>query len=188
MRLSDQSEGDKRRVIIGTIVKAHGISGFVKVLPQTDMPGRFREKMVLTLQAPGERDKCLTVEEIRPQGEWLLILFEGVHSRTEAEHLRGGDLVIPMCEVGPLPEGNYYIFDIIGMTVVNERGEERGIVKDIYSGSSYDIYAVRWKDSEYLIPAVREFIREISLEHRVIHISEQEGLFDQNDADAGIIY
>ena len=178
MGLRDQSEGDERRVIIGIVLKAHGILGFVKVLPQTDRRDHFRKNKVLRLCMPGEDERHLIVKDVRPQGEAFLILFDGIRSRTEAENLRGAELVIPLREVPPLPEGNFYIFDIIGMTVVNERGEDRGVVKDIYSGPGHDLYAIEWKNSEYLIPAVREFIREINLERRVIHISEQDGLFE----------
>ncbi len=170
--------GDEQRVIIGTILKAHGVAGFVKVLPQTDAPGRFRKGDTLTVRAAGKDERTVVIREVRRHGEALLLLFEGIASRSEAEALRGADVVVAMRDVAALPEGRYYIFQVIGMKVINERGEARGIIKEVYSRSDYDLYEVEWNGADYLIPAVREFIRDIDPGSREIHIIEREGLFE----------
>ena len=70
------------------------------------------------------------------------------------------------------------ICQLIGLMVVDEHGEEKGKIIDVYTQSAHDIYVVDWNGREILIPAVGEFIKKIDLENKRIYISEQEGLFE----------
>ncbi|GBC92737.1 Ribosome maturation factor RimM [bacterium HR15] len=174
----------RRWVTVGVIVRPFGIKGELKVRPETDFPQeRFRpgarlywwrppapeptpheEQDIL----PPQRDKkpprttppqeCV-VESVRTHGNWLLVKLQGIDTIQQAEELHGAWLIIPPEERMPLPEDEYYIDDLIGMTVYTESGERLGILKRVIPGAAYDFYEV----GRHLIPAHKQFILEVDV-------------------------
>ncbi|WLD81620.1 ribosome maturation factor RimM [Selenomonas dianae] len=149
----------KGRIIIGRVGAAHGIHGDLRVIPLTDFPERFaalREVMV--------GDELLHVESARPQGKNFLMRFREYAVREDAQKLTGRLLTVARAEAAPLDEGEYYVFDIVGLTVCDEEDNELGTVEDVLRTGSNDVYAVRSEDGrEILIPALRKVVRAIDV-------------------------
>jgi 16S rRNA processing protein RimM len=80
----------------------------------------------------------------------------------------------------PLPEGQYYHYQIIGLQVRTTRGEYIGEITDILSGQSNDNYIVRGATGEILIPAIEDVVQSIDLDEGFITIEAIEGLLDLN--------
>ena len=148
-----------RRVVIGKAGAPHGLRGEVRVIPLTDFPERFdalREVMV--------GDELLHVESARPQGKNFLMRFREYAVREDAQKLTGRLLTVARAEAAPLDEGEYYVFDIVGLTVYDEEDNELGTVENVLRTGSNDVYAVRSEDGrEILIPALRSVVREIDV-------------------------
>jgi 16S rRNA processing protein RimM len=81
----------------------------------------------------------------------------------------------------PLPEGQYYHHQIIGLQVRTTRGELLGTITDILTGRSNDNYIVRGARGEILIPAIEDVVRSIDLDEGLITIEAIEGLLDLNE-------
>ena len=149
----------KGRIIIGRVGAAHGIHGDLRVIPLTDFPERFavlREVMV--------GDELLHVESARPQGKNFLMRFREYDVREDAQKLTGRLLTVARAEAAPLDAGEYYVFDIVGLTVCDEEDNELGTVEDVLRTGSNDVYAVRSEDGrEILIPALRKVVRAIDV-------------------------
>ena len=147
------------RIVIGRVGAAHGIRGELRIIPLTDFPERFaalREVMV--------GDELLHIESAKPQGKNFLIRFREYAVREEAQRLTGRLLTVARAEVAPLDEGEYYVFDIVGLTVYDEEDNELGTVENVLKTGSNDVYAVRSEDGrEILIPALRSVVREIDV-------------------------
>ena len=81
----------------------------------------------------------------------------------------------------PLPEGSYWIADIVGLAVVlSGTGEELGKVEDVLRTGVHDVYSLRTPEGDVrMIPAVREVVLRVSPEEGVIEISLPEGLWDR---------
>lgn len=167
---------------IGTILKPQGIKGEVKVEPYTDDLTRLVELKEAYFK---EADKYVAkqIESIRVDIKFAYIKFHGVTDRDEAEKLRGKAIYIDRENASELPEGAYYIADLIGMKVYNEKGIELGLLKDIMQTGSKDIYVVALKDGGTLsFPSVEGAIlnRDIEIAEMMIDSRkiEEIGIYD----------
>ena len=147
------------RVVIGRVGAAHGIHGDLRIIPLTDFPERFsalREVMV--------GDELLHVAHVKPQGKNFLMRFREYTVREDAQRLTGRLLTVARAEAAPLDEGEYYVFDIVGLTVYDEEDNELGSVENVLRTGSNDVYAVRSEDGrELLIPALRAVVQSIDV-------------------------
>ena len=147
------------RIVIGRVGAAHGIHGDLRIIPLTDFPERFsalREVMV--------GDELLHVAHVKPQGKNFLMRFREYTVREEAQRLTGRLLTVARAEAVPLDEGEYYVFDIVGLTVYDEEDNELGSVENVHRTGSNDVYAVRSEDGrELLIPALRAVVQSIDV-------------------------
>lgn len=148
----------------------------------TDWPERFKSFRSLYVVKDGEEEgEWIRVEQARVQRAKVILKFEEIESRDEAETLRDCELWISKEELPSLPEDFYYISDLIGCSVKEETGEQVGILKDVVQNSTQDIYVVDAEGQEILIPAVKAFIKNINIKERIIIISPIEGLLNLDE-------
>ena len=147
------------RIIVGRVGAAHGIRGELRIIPLTDFPERFtalREVMV--------GDELLHIERVKPQGKNFLMRFREYAVREDAQKLTGRLLTVARAEAAPLDDGEYYVFDIVGLTVYDEEDNELGTVENVLRTGSNEVHAVRSEDGrEILIPALRTVVRTIDV-------------------------
>ncbi|MDR7417263.1 MAG: ribosome maturation factor RimM [Armatimonadota bacterium] len=165
-----------RTLRIGTITRPHGLRGEVRVLPDTDFPDRFQALRRVLVAGP-EGEVPYEVESVRPHGRFFLVKLRGVEDREAAEALRGRELRIPGEEATPLPEGTYYVADILGLEVRTEDGEVLGWVREVLRTGANDVYVVAG-NREILLPAIEEVVREVNLEARCMVVRLLPGLVD----------
>lgn len=147
------------RIVIGRVGAAHGIQGDLRIIPLTDFPERFA-----TLREVMVGDELLHIEHVKPQGKNFLMRFHEYGVREEAQRLTGRLLTVARADAAPLDEGEYYVFDIIGLTVHDEEGHVLGTVENVLRTGSNDVYAVRTEDGrEILIPALRTVVCAIDV-------------------------
>lgn len=118
--------------------------GEIKVLPLTDDPERFLDLARVFLDETG--GEALAVRAARTREGYAYLCLAGVEDRDAAEALRGRELFVPRAEAAPLPEGRYYIADLIGMQVVDEAGRELGRLADVMQAGGNDVYEVRGRE------------------------------------------
>jgi len=164
-------------ISIGEITTTQGHRGEVRVLPLTDFPERFRVDSCLVMEKAGQT-RMLTIEKIRPQKNLLIIKFKEIPDMNSAEEIKGGVLKITRDELMELPKDTFYIFDIIGMKVETEEGQNLGTIKDIIKTGSNDVYVVAGETKQYLIPALKDIVRSIDKDQKVMVIKPLDGLLD----------
>ena len=152
-------DASNERIVIGRVGAAHGIRGELRVIPLTDFPERFR-----ALREVMVGDELLHIESVKPQGKNFLMRFREYAVREDAQKLTGRLLTVARADAAPLDEGEYYVFDIVGLTVYDEEDNELGTVENVLRTGSNDVYAVRSEDGrEILIPALRKVVRTIDV-------------------------
>lgn len=165
------------RIKVGKIVSAVGIKGEVKVYPYTDYPERFEE--LEGVYADGE---WLEIDRVRYQKNMAVIKFAGTDDRNAAEALRDRYLTIDRKDLRQLDEDEYFIFDLIGLQAQKEDGTFLGTVSDVIQNTAQDLYEITAQDGQkYLIPAVREFVTDIDINHGIMRIKPIEGLFGDQE-------
>ncbi|MGH2678831.1 MAG: ribosome maturation factor RimM [Actinomycetota bacterium] len=158
---------------VGRITRAHGIRGEVAVLALSEVPGRFVPGSTLRL----EDGRSLTVEKARAHHQRHLVKFEQVADRTEAEALRGQVLLVPAADAPPIEEeGRFWVHQVVGLDVVTEDGRALGRIREVQANPANDLWVT---DGGAVIPAVRQVVREVDLDRRVVTVHELPGLLDE---------
>lgn len=164
------------RFQVGVISSTHGIRGEVKVFPTTDDVKRFKKKMEVILDT-GAGEKLLTVESVKFFKQLVILKFQGIDNINDIECYKGKSLYVTRENAVPLAEDEYYIADLIGMTVVEDNGESLGILKDVIVTGANDVYEVACSDgSSILLPAIKECILKIEPLEKKITVHVMEGL------------
>jgi 16S rRNA processing protein RimM len=129
-------------IFIGKIVNAHGIRGMLKVFSEVEDALLTLGSRVHILFADGKTETC-TIQEVIRQQRKLLVLFQEVKNRTQAETLIGASMFLDRLFFPSLEKNVYYWFDIQGLNVFNEKNEYLGIVESIIATGSNDVYVVK---------------------------------------------
>lgn len=162
------------KIKIGQIVNAVALKGEVKVYNYSDYKERYEEIDYVYVE-----DKKTEIESVRYMKEMPIVKLKGANDRNAAEALKGKDLFIDETQLRELPEDTFYIRDLIGMDVKDTEGNKIGTLSDVIQNSAQDLYEVKLEDGKKtLIPAVGEFIVDISLEDKCITVNLIEGFLD----------
>jgi len=161
-------------VLIGMIVGAHALRGEVRVAPETDFPERFARLEMISVAPKGAAARLMKPVAARAHtGKSLVLLrLEGVEDRDTAEALRGATMHVRESDLTPLPEGRYYEFQVLGLTVVTEEGRDLGEIVDIIHTGANDVY----ETPVAMIPAIAQIVREVDLEGGRMVVRWVEGL------------
>lgn len=165
------------RLIIGRITRPHGVRGEVKVRPETDFPERFaRLRRVLLLDERTAAARPAGVEAVRRQGGMILLKLAGVDDLEAARALQGWAVAVPWAERVPLPEGSYYLAEVVGLRVRTPSGEALGRVTEVLRTPAHDVYRVAGEAGEVFIPATRQVVRAVDLQRGEMVVVLPEGL------------
>lgn len=153
----------------GQIVNTHGIHGEVRIVPWADSPDFLRQ--FSTLYVDG---RALSMTASRVHKGSVIARLQGVDTVEGAMALKGK--TVQLCRAdAKLPDGAFFLADIIGLDVVDENGNKLGTLREVLSPSVQQIYVVEGR-REIMIPAVPEFILETNIEAGYIRVRLIEGM------------
>ncbi len=163
------------KVIIGKIVGCHGVHGELKVQPLTDDPLRFNQLEQVFI----EQRQTMTVydiEGIRIHKNMILLKLLGVDDRNAAEKLVKSNCIIDKKDRMPLPEGRFYIDDLIGLTVY-ENDLILGTLTDVLQPGANDVYVVKAANEDIIyVPALKAVVKSVDLENKRMDVVLPSGL------------
>lgn len=159
--------------IVGKVLSSWGLRGDVSVEVISTNPARFR---------PGSRLYAhrtpLTVTRVRTVSGKVVVGFNEVRSRDEADALKGAWLEVPEADLPPLGPDQYYHHQVLGLWVATTDGRDLGRITDILVTGANDVYVVAGDGREYLIPAIGDVVKQVDLEAGVMTIEPLPGLLD----------
>jgi 16S rRNA processing protein RimM len=163
-------------LVVGRIGRAHGIRGEVSVDVRSDQP---ELRFAVGAEFATERGP-LRIESLRWHGARLLVVFEGVHDRTAAEHLRGVLLAVDVpADERPEDPDEFYDHQLVGLRVATVGGEFVGEVAEVLHPQMQDVLAVLTEDGrEILVPFVAAIVPRIDLDNRTVTIDPPAGLIE----------
>lgn len=165
------------RVVIGKAGAPHGLKGELRVIPLTDFPERFA-----SLREVWIGEQLFHVERVHEHRQFVLLTLTECRSREAAAKLTGELLRVPREDAAPLAEGEFYTFDIIGLTVLDLAGATLGEVTHVLKTGSNDVYVVKKPDgAELLVPALKKVVREIKIAEGFLRVDLQEELDSRAD-------
>lgn len=149
---------------VARVVKPHGLDGELWL----EMLGGPAERLTpgLPVLVAGRR---MEVQEASPGGRGVLCRLSEVASAAAAAGLRGAYLEVEPALLRPLPEGEYFDFQLVGLRVVDERGTECGELVEVEAYPAHDVYLLRLESGEVRVPAVAEVV-SIDLDRGIIQV------------------
>jgi 16S rRNA processing protein RimM len=158
-------------VAIGVVVAPHGVRGTLRV--RALGAGKHLREGTQPMVA-GVRRRVFAARQT-PKG--FLLDLEGVESRTDAQLLRGEQLLLNREELDSTEEGEFYVADLVGLTAVNDAGEVVGTVADTFETAAHEILVVREVQDEQdrYLPFPMEHVPQVDLETGQIVVRPPEG-------------
>jgi 16S rRNA processing protein RimM len=166
-------------LLLGEILRPHGVRGEVRMRILTDYPERINqlERVFLGKSPDDTAPTPYSVEHMRMHQDYGLLKFKGVDDRDDADLLRNLFVMIDMANAVPLEEGEFYLFQLIGLTVQTVEGETLGELVDVLETGANDVYIV---DSptygEILIPVTDETVLKTDIDAGIVTVKLPDGL------------
>ncbi|MFN2433658.1 MAG: ribosome maturation factor RimM [Gemmatimonadota bacterium] len=170
---------ERPQLLVGRVARPHGLRGEVSVALLGDDPTRLTPGRELRFERPGEEPRTLRVASSRPQQKRLLVRFEGIATREEAERLAGGELSVPF-DPSDLGEGEYYPHQLEGLRVVTVQGQEVGRVAGLIFGPGriFLELAREERSGTALIPFHPDIVKAVDVPAGSLTIDPPDGLLD----------
>ncbi len=172
-----KAAGEDYDIDVGLVVGTDGLDGTVVVRPLTEYPERFRPPSTLWLQPRLGRGREVRIENLRGQnanGD-LVIRIEGIESLEIAERLKGALIKAKSADSPPLPAGEYYEYQILGLEVWTTDGRLLGVIDSVLRTGANDVYVV----GEHLVPAIKQVVVEVDVEGGRVVVEVVEGLLEE---------
>lgn len=159
---------------IGQIVNTHGLRGDLKIMPWCDDPEIFHELAYVLID-----DKRFDIQKTALHKNTVLLKLEGIDHINDAERYRNKLIMVPREELGELPEGTYYICDLLGCEVKTVDQKSLGKIRDIIKTGSNDVYVVEDSSKkQVLIPVIDEVVKSVDIENKLVVVELLKGLID----------
>ncbi len=160
-------------ISIGRLARTHGLKGELKFYPHDPEEVDFLSGQTVRLEKTE-----LKVQSIRGANVPFIIKLEGINDIDMAKPLAGKEVLANRDDFKPLPEGEYYRFEIEGLEVFDEEGRPYGVIKDIIPTGSNDVYVVRNEGREWMLPMIDSVVKSIDLKQRKLTFHRIEGLLE----------
>ena len=169
----------KKFLETGKIVGTHGINGMVRVQGWCDDCDFLKGFKYVYTDNNGENR--LQITSVKPHGNVILMAFKGISTIEQAETLRNKVIFIDRKDV-KLPEGRYFISDLIGCTVFDaETEKELGKISDVSQTGANDVWHISKDGKEYLVPAIDEVLISVDIDNEKVVIKPLKGIFEDED-------
>ena len=161
----------EKKILIGRVTKPFGITGEIKIESYSGFYDRFEKLETIYLD-----NELFTIKNVKHKERMTMLKLKECDSRNDAEALVGKKIYMTEKDLLELSEDEFYVRDLIGMEV-EDGGEIIGKVKDVLTDRPQDLYVVELSDDgNIMIPAVKEFIKEIDTENKKIRVELIEGM------------
>lgn len=158
-------------VQVGVVAGAHGADGVLRILSDSDNPDRYAQGGELSIGGQTYR-----IMDAAPFKTAYLVRLDGVDDANAAAALAGEAVLAAAATAPPLPEGVYYHYQLIGLTVADADGAPLGALTEVLRTGANDVYVVVSESAELLVPAVADVVRAVDLERGVMTVALPDGL------------
>ena len=161
--------GEPLFLAVGFLRRPHGVEGELLMDVVTEHPERLgKNKQVYV----GDDHQPFRIENLRETDQAALITFAGIANPEQAAFLRNKPVYALVDALPELPEGTYYHTQLIGLAVVDDKGQSLGILNEILETGANDVYVVVSPDgAEILLPAIEDVILGVDLEKREMRVN-----------------
>lgn len=162
---------------VGIITSTHGLKGEVKVYPTTDDKERFLDLTQVFIETKDGSLLEQKVEYCKFFKQFVFVKFEGINDINDVEQYRRCPLMVSRENAVPLEEDEYYVADLIGLSIVDDSGVTIGTLLNVIETGANDVYEVLTEDGGHiLLPAIKDCILDVDTEEGIILVHLLKGL------------
>lgn len=163
-------------LMIGTVVKAQGIKGLVKIKPETDNPERFLA-LTTVLVLKDDNYQTVTIDDVDVREGFVYCHMDHATSRDTADLQRGWQLFVSRADAVVLPEDRHFVTDLLGCRVYSKQGELVGELQEVLQPGANDVYVIKTGSGRILLPALKRVVLSIDILSK--HIVVDTSLFEE---------
>jgi 16S rRNA processing protein RimM len=167
------------RIALGIIRKSHGVRGEASVEAWSDSPERFSDLREVTLTSPDNQQTRLgVIEGVRIHAGRALVKFAGIDSPEDVQKLQGWTIEIPETEARTLDADEYFLHDLVGLTLIDAEGQKRGKVIEVEESAGGLLLVVDGPKRRFDVPFAAEICTKVDLETKTIAVNLPRGIED----------
>jgi 16S rRNA processing protein RimM len=171
----------EQQITLGKVGAVYGIKGWLKIHSFTDEPDAILDYFPWSLKL-GNNVQTVEITDWRKHNKGLIVKVAGIDDRDEAQALVGSEILTSEAALPELPQGDFYWRDLIGLSVVTNKGYDLGVVTDMMETGANDVLVVKanlndgFSKKERLIPYLFEqVIESVSIENKQICVDWDPG-------------
>ena len=166
--------------LIATIDSVFGKHGFVKIISHSDFPDRFYKLEQVYIDFWGDK-KEFFVERVLERKKCITLKFKNFDNVRDVQVLVGKDIFVDEENVIRLPEGSFFMHDLLGCRVYRNN-REFGILKDVLRSPANDVYVIeKMQGDEILIPAIQDYIESFDRENKILIIKPGNQIYEDDE-------
>ena len=146
---------------MGRVLAPYGVKGWVRIEPYSEDPGSLANQRIWWLRKSGDWRKVEVLESVLQHGAKLVARLAGCVERDAALALKGSEVALERSVLQPNAENEFYWVDLVGLKVVNGKGEELGVVAEIFENGAHAVMRVVDGESERLLPFAGQVVQEV---------------------------
>ncbi|MFN8176652.1 MAG: ribosome maturation factor RimM [bacterium] len=170
-------------LIVVELTRPHGIRGEMSGRPAGVEPEDLRDVPLVLRRRNGATEPA-KIGAVRSTGRAWIVALEGIGDRNEAETLRGAVLLARRSDLPEPGPGEWYIADLVGLVMVDETGEELGVLEEVLKLPANDVFVVRGRRGEVLVPALDDVIVQVDRDAGRMRVKLPRGLLDPAEPEA----
>lgn len=175
---SGSPKGESVYLAIGFLRRPHGVEGELIMDLHTDFPERIKTGRKIYI---GEKHEAATLGNVRTHGAGVLVKIRGHETPEAAGRFRNQWVYVKSAEVPPLPEGQFYKYELVGLNVFDDSGNPLGSITEIIETGANDVYVVKNEaGKEILLPAIPEVVLEIDRPAQTMKVHILDGLLGED--------
>lgn len=172
-------------LLLGEILRPHGIRGELRMRVLTDYPERIAtlEHVYLGAGVEARNIQRYVVEHLRMHQGYALLKLKEIETRNDAELLRDLFVMVSHDEAIPLEDDELYLYQLIGLAVHTTEGVVLGSITEVLETGANDVYIIASPDyGEILLPVIPSTVLNTDLEKGIVTVRVPEGLLPNSTA------
>jgi 16S rRNA processing protein RimM len=175
------SGSSENLLLAGRVERPHGLDGRLRIRSYLESEKTFLQSGTIFIKPRSGGTQAFTVSSVRPHKNAFLLTLKGLDTLKEAEEYKGAALFIRQDTLVHEEKNEHFWVELIGLKVYLKTGEYIGTIHHILPTGANDIYVVRDGETEVLVPAIHDVVKEINLDDGKMIIDEMEGLLELNE-------
>jgi 16S rRNA processing protein RimM len=162
---------------LGYLIKKHGVGGEMQAMLETETPAYYKNLESVFVEI-NQKLVPFFIQSLRISGQKAVVKFEDIDSAEDTEALNGARLFLPLHQLPPVEDDQFYYHDVVGYEVEDLHSGPIGRVVNFYLLGEQDLLAVDCQGKEVLIPIVDAFLHKVDKANQKLFVDLPDGLLD----------